>query len=607
MATRLCPVCGTTLATSKAGNVYCPKGAWMKKPGNTCTWKGESKWKSYAASPKIEKSAIPPLKTPSEEQTTIFSRFVKSASHLLLNALAGTGKTTVLIQLIRLAVGQGLTVLCLCFARRDKLALEAKACGNGKIGTSNGAGHWILSDYLRRTGKGKLELAGYQAKNLLETRWKEDGHIVMVKGEPDWKIKYAVFATIVSLVDKVRQVIPMTATGKKEPTEKDWEDVAARFGEELPQEDRGTILFYAAWLFTQIASLRLLEATGETDYTNQVFLPVYHGLMPTTTYDVVLVDEGQDQNPYNRTLATLYLKPGGKLVVVGDENQAIYEWRGADEDSMGEWRGIMGECESYPLTLCRRCSQTVIEDAQKIVSNIRALPNAPVGSRRNIATTAELVEELATKKKGLVICRTNAPLVSLVLKLMARGVAATLMRTNLIGDLLRLIDTASERNDNLPIPALLQAVNVWAQERIAKLAKQRNGEGKIAIVKDKVDVLEAFSLQATIKTAGQLKREIDRVFPPMKDGEKPDPDKLVVGSTVHGMKGGEATTNYLYSPEDMKVSLWDTIWGSERERDNVLYVAITRTMLDIIYCGKAPTLRRFSEAGDGDDETGDDE
>ena len=598
MASRLCPECGASLKTSKAQNVYCPNGAWMKK-GGKCQWKGESKWKKKAY---IPTTSIPVLSTASHEQEGIFAAFRTHDNDMVINALAGTGKTTVLIQLIRIAVERRLSVLALCFAKRDKLSLEEKACGNGKIGTANGAGYWIVSDYLKKANGKRLDLENRLSSQLLEKRWIDDGLLIpsKVPGEfGEWKTPYAIFATVVSLIDKVRAVVPLSANGKREPSENDYNEVANRFDIELPQDHRPTILFYAGWLFSQVASLRTVETYGATDYTGQIFLPVYHGMTPATRYKRVLVDEGQDQNPYGRALAMSYVDIGGKLVVVGDKHQAIYEWRGADSDSMGEWNTLIQSADIMPLTLCRRCSKTVIGIAQKIVPSIQALPDAPTGSETAIPTTQALLDLLTQERKGLVLCRTNAPLVSLVLKLIAKHIPATLMRTNLIGDLLRLIDTLSDANDDMPIVQVLAALESWAQDRLAKLAKAKNGENKAQIVVDKVAVVHAFAEQTSIQTAGQLKRKIDDVFPATGDN-KPNPDTMVVGSTVHGMKGGEATTVYIFNPETLKVCLMDQVWGSARERDNVLYVAITRCKLDIFFVGKMPMLSRLSDI-DGND------
>lgn len=601
MASRLCPECGASLKLSKAQNLYCPNGAWMKK-GGTCQWKGESKWTKKKAA-YIPKTAIPVLSTASHEQTSIFDTFRLTDNDMVINALAGTGKTTVLIQLIRIACGRKQSVLALCFAKRDKLSLEEKACGNGKIGTANGAGYWIISDYLKKANGKRLDLENRLSSQLLEKRWIDDGLLIpsKVPGEfGEWKTPYAVFASIVALVDKVRTVLPLSAHGKIEPNENDYNEVANRFDIELPQDHRPTILFYAAWLFTSVASLRTVETYGATDYTGQVFLPVYHGMTPATQYDRVLVDEGQDQNPYGRMLAMSYVNATGKLVVVGDKHQAIYEWRGADSDSMAEWNSLRQNADIMPLTLCRRCSKTVIAIAQKIVPTIQALPAAPFGSESVIPTTQALLDLLTQERKGLVLCRTNAPLVSLILKLLAKHIPATLMRTNLIGDLLRLIDTLSDGNDSTPIVQVLAALETWAQDRLAKLAKAKDGKSKAQIVVDKVAVVHAFAEQTAIQTAGQLKRKIDEVFPATQDGNKPNPDIMVVGSTVHGMKGGEASTVYIFNPETLKACLMDQVWGSARERDNVLYVAITRCKLDIIFVGKMPNLQRLSDI-DGND------
>jgi hypothetical protein len=130
---RLCPKCGGSLLPSKfgKGQTYCSN----YRAG--CKYKG----KTAFVKANIEVGAISPLKTASVEQANIFTRaalFTTAACMMMIKALAGTGKTTVLIQLVRIFAQElSKTVLCVAFAKRDKLALEERAKGQATVKTSN--------------------------------------------------------------------------------------------------------------------------------------------------------------------------------------------------------------------------------------------------------------------------------------------------------------------------------------------------------------------------------------------------------------------------------------------------------------------------------------
>jgi hypothetical protein len=531
---------------------------------------------------------------------------VKAAAamlNVLIVALAGTGKTTCLVQLVRIfAEKLGLSVLCLAFASRDKKALEERCAGKAKVMTSNGAGLSILGAYARQMGN-RLDINTDMASQMLQNRLREDGLIKPGKdGERDiWEIGGHIFGAILMLCGKARTCLALKFNSPKfpnRPTDEVLVDLAERFNLELSTEDLPTVLFYAQWLFTEMASLKNMLCYG-VDMDGMVFLPVYHNLKPTTQYDRVLIDEGQDQSFVNRMIALSFIRPNtGRAVIVGDPNQAIFSWRMLAEDGLHSWLPDLeskGGFEVFPLTLCRRCAKLPMAEAQKIVPEIQSLPDAPLGSVQDIADSEALFSHLVAKKNGLILCRANAPMISMVLRLLAAGVSAALVRSDIVSGLLRLIDTWSKGKSATPITAILEAKESWLEDQLAKFAKRRNGAAQSQIAQDKSACLTALAQEETVKTAGDLKNKIDRLFP--KDTEL-NPATMVVGSTVHGSKGGEAGDIYLLSPDGYKTNIFDQVWSDARDRDNTLYVALTRCELNLYYVGGRPTMSRFSPAID---------
>jgi hypothetical protein len=330
----------------------------------------------------------------------------------------------------------------------------------------------------------------------------------------------------------------------------------------------------------------------------------------------VLIDEAQDQSVTNRYVAQAYLAPGGNLVAVGDRHQGIYGWRGADADAMDQMEAVMDSLQQYseisrrtrpalarlPLSVCRRCSKAVIREAQRLVPGIQALPDAPEGSVSSLKDDRALVERLQTTRRGLVMCRMNAPLFGICLKLLSLGVPAGLARGDILKGLETLIDQISCGKREQAILEFMDYLQTWVDDRRAKLAKVPGSDRKIQFLEDKASCLRVLSLDVGVQTVGGLVQRLRSIFP--ADAAL-NPETMVLLSTVHGQKGGEATDVYLYSPifraknaqgkdTDKPFSCWDMVWSGKADRLNTLYVAITRARLNLTYVEALPDFEVIS-------------
>ena len=96
-------------------------------------------------------------------------------------------------------------------------------------------------------------------------------------------------------------------------------------------------------------------------------------------YRAVVLDEYQDTNPAQRVLLTQIFAGGFPVIAVGDEDQTIYEWRGASaqnfEQFADHFRGP-GDTPSYEkeLTLNRRSTQPILDIANLV--RTKANPHA---------------------------------------------------------------------------------------------------------------------------------------------------------------------------------------------------------------------------------------
>jgi DNA helicase-2/ATP-dependent DNA helicase PcrA len=86
---------------------------------------------------------------------------------------------------------------------------------------------------------------------------------------------------------------------------------------------------------------------------------------------VVVLDEYQDTNPAQRILLTSVFSDGFPVIAVGDEDQTIYEWRGATPENFALFTTHFPGTEEAPaldlgLTANLRSAQQILDIANLI-------------------------------------------------------------------------------------------------------------------------------------------------------------------------------------------------------------------------------------------------
>ena len=111
-------------------------------------------------------------------------------------------------------------------------------------------------------------------------------------------------------------------------------------------------------------------------------------------YDVVLVDEYQDTDPAQEELLHALAGDGRELIVVGDPDQSIYAFRGADTDALGRFPPRFRTPDGRPaeviaLRHCRRSGAVLLGASRRVAARLPAvrLPLRPgdagAGGRRD--------------------------------------------------------------------------------------------------------------------------------------------------------------------------------------------------------------------------------
>lgn len=108
-------------------------------------------------------------------------------------------------------------------------------------------------------------------------------------------------------------------------------------------------------------------------YTDMIYLPCLYSMTPPFSIrsylDYVLCDECQDLSVLQQLFLKLLNTTTTRFIFVGDENQAIYGFAGADTKSIKNLKKNFSLTE-LPLNICYRCPENVIKLSQTLVPSI---------------------------------------------------------------------------------------------------------------------------------------------------------------------------------------------------------------------------------------------
>lgn len=516
-----CPKCNSlmVLREGKFGKFY---GC-----SNYPTCKGT---RSYTA----EKVVKEKEKSPSKYQLDVFSHIMnKPGRNLVVEAVAGSGKTWTVVEALKL-FPSSMKVIYVAFNRHIVKELIKRVPGNAKIGTY----HSIGFSACKKAWGNDIVVDNKKVDNILDKIYPRD-----------------VFG---SLYPAIRQVVSLMKANLYEPCEERFNYITDRYGIET-NGDSDTI--YQAVLHVMKVSV---EMTNVLDYDDMVWLPVVCGLH-ITSYDVVLIDEAQDTNRNQIELAKMMVKDGGKVVAVGDRNQSLYGFRGADVDAIPNLISEL-EADTLPLSITYRCPMSIVRLVNDRFPDIsfEAAPEAVEGQCSHISFQHAFS---MFKECDMVLCRTNAPLVAPVFELIRAGRKAVIIGTDIGKGLISLLEKMKAET----VHDLLINLDEYKRKEMDKLLLA-NKASQAASLADKVETLVAIS--DGCYTMQDVVSKIESVFSDSSEG--------VTFSSVHRAKGLQADRVFLLRPELMPHPMAQKDWEMQQE-ENIEYVAVTRTLKELYY------------------------
>lgn len=510
------------------------------------------------------------------EQLAIIEHAATSRNHLVVDAKAGSGKTSTLLELLPKLKG---SVSFQAFNKAIATEVQAKATNKyGMMASMNwniSTVHALGLSIFRKAGQ-KPQVSGGKTSFMLKDLIKED----RPKDDDPIHLNTTHIRNLVGYAKAAG--FGLTSPAEHFPGLMDT-DAWYALGEhyDLWDDLQGGMSPEAAIEWAKDLLLRSNKRLSMVDFDDMIYLPLLHNMTPPT-FQNVLIDEAQDINATRRELAFRVLAPGGKLIAVGDPNQAIYGFTGAAADSLPRIKD-RAQADVLPLTICWRCDSEIIAAAQRFVPTIRARPGAPAGKVSNVNFISEDGPDFLDMPVAgdAILCRLNRPNVAAALGLIRRGMKARIEGRDIGQRLLGHVKSCNDAYAFAKMHELLSDLEYHSAQEEARLL-QKKRESAAALLVDECDAASLL-IERSIEQHGpnatwaQLEALFQTLF-----GDDVSAKDVVTLSSVHKAKGREWPRVFILGYSDyMPFFAASMDWELEQE-DNLRYVAITRAERELI-------------------------
>lgn len=480
-----------------------------------------------------------------KEQVNVFNFIKKRPENLLIQAYAGCGKTSTVVESLKF-IPEGKNVMFMAFNKHIQEELKTRIPEHVRCYTSHGLG---MSAIKRKYGD-----------SIKFDEFKLDKHIQKLSKKWELELDFSTHEGIYRYLNNIKKLVnlcrlSLTLDKKFIPFIAERHDISINEKKDIPR-------------ILKVLDKITLDRKS-FDYTDMIYLPSVDNSIWLFPQDFIYVDEVQDLNRCQIKLIEKSLKRDkvtkkilGRLIVIGDKFQNIYGFNASDERTFKYFEKLKNT-KTLPLSTSFRCAKKIIEHAQEIVPDIKALEDAPEGVVRN----GNVIEE--AQSGDFILCRTTMPLVKLFFEFLNQKKKAIIKGSDIGLQLIELIDD---------IKTIPQLINYWESE-IQKFKSDLircgilnvNEHSGFVALEDKVNTL--IFLAKISETIPDLKNNIHAIFTDKITG--------IVLSTVHKSKGLEANRVFIVRPDLLPLPTargWQ--YGQEM---NLKYVAITRAKTELIY------------------------
>jgi len=492
---------------------------------------------------------------PSPQQEAIFEDIRSGSGHTFVKAGAGCGKTTTVIWGLEYLPQNQRDVFLATFGTDIAKVLKTRAPSWANVQTLHAYGLRCLSNSLgRRPVVDKESDKSRRIAKAEAAKLTSDSALQRELTGVFMKIEGLAKGALASKPEQIDVLLDRHEISPPEGVEREALVAGVLSGLDAAREEQGLI-----------------------DFNDMIWLP---NVLRCSyeTYERIFVDESQDLSRAQIRLATKSVSDTGRALFVGDPNQAIYGWRGADSESCTKIIRAF-EAKSLPLSVTYRCAKAIVREAQVLVPEFSCPETAPEG----LVRSCDLPELLRQVRPGdFVLSRVNAPLISLCFALLKEGRRANIQGRDIGAKLAGTIRRAAKGTEN--VTQMLEKVSAWRAREVERLE---------ALERDTTAVIDTaeciFALSEGLGSVSEILENIERLFARTEAGSESDSSRVIL-SSVHRAKGLERDRVFLLADTFMRSRRKrDKITGEEYwqapgvEESNLKYVGISRAKSELVY------------------------
>lgn len=350
---------------------------------------------------------------PSQRQIDIFSAWETSDSNILINAVAGSGKTTTLLQLLNYCEYK---TLFLAFNKSVQEEIQAKidsrGLHQGKAMTLHSLGLMAVRNKYRR-----FKINKNKNFEILKTLQSQESNLF----PRNWTDKLKLGYTLMDMNDVSRLFLT-----------NDVDVISGHFTsmDKIMFEHDNLLELWSK--FTEIRESYYEQNILILDYTDMIYIPVYQDITIPIDPTYLMIDEAQDLNLCQHSLIDKLIEQSvEKWIAVGDRNQSIYGFSGAYSSSFDLFLS-KGDVVELPLDICYRCDNAIVDMANEVypVMEYSGTEEGFVGFTDNPQTIED---------NSMVICRNSGPLIDLYFQLLGLGKPCYIKGEDILTGILRFL------------------------------------------------------------------------------------------------------------------------------------------------------------------------
>jgi len=471
----------------------------------------------------------------SKYQIKIFRRVYDTEDNIVIDAVAGSGKSTTLFKIARILKDKSILFFAFNTHIEQYAKKKLKPCTNVQVKTTHAYG----LDCIRKSPKFKH--SEFNVSKVWDCICKNVD-------------KFAIRGSLYNVINALRTFGCMEYTGR---------DILDFIRDNPAIVDQiGDIKFVANHSGLIAILMQKLDNDIKTyDFNDMLRFPILYRLMNYGYLpEVLLVDETQDLSFYQFEYIKHFLKNDVRIISVGDENQAIYAFRGANGNALNTIQKL-SKAKRLPLSLTYRCKSRIVNYVKRVYD--RAEYDIPdiepyekggkvidlIGSKHDYYCLSVLMDN----EVDMIVSPKNKHIINIWFELLEiHNTPSSLKGSNICAMLTKLFKSLKT---NTSFPGVV---------------------GQLTVMSKSEDLNVADMAQAGLRFVTLQKfRSYEEVFAKIKQLEEDNTSKIHL-HTVHSSKGLESD----------KVFVINDFFDSD-QKINMQYVGFTRAS-DELYVVQLP-------------------